>query len=149
MVRRILVPLDGSPTAERGLAEAIRVARTNGSRLVLLHVIDDFPTMREFASVETLEIVEGRRRQAAELMLSAAAKMAKHAGVAAEHCVLRTRDTAAQTIIDKAHELHCDLIVLGTHGRGGVARAIIGSVAEGVARHSNVPALLVPPTASV
>lgn len=149
MVRRILVPLDGSPTAERGLVEAIRVAKSNGSRLVLLHLIDDFPTMREFASIETLETMEGRRRQAGEALLSAAATVARHAGVAVEESVLRTRDTAAQTIIDQARQLHCDLIVLGTHGRSGVARAILGSVAEGVARHSNVPVLLVPPTASV
>jgi nucleotide-binding universal stress UspA family protein len=148
-MRRILVPLDGSPTAERGLAEAIRVAKTNGSRLVLLHLIDDFPTMREFASLETLETMEGRRRQAGEALLNAAATMAAHAGVAVENSVLRTRDTAAQTIVDMARRLHCDLIVLGTHGRSGVLRALIGSVAEGVARHSNVPVLLVPPTASV
>jgi nucleotide-binding universal stress UspA family protein len=75
--------------------------------------------------------------------------VAAHARVALENHVLRTRDTAAQTIVDMARQLHCNLIVLGTHGRSGVVRALIGSVAEGVARHSNVPVLLVPPTASV
>jgi nucleotide-binding universal stress UspA family protein len=149
MARRILVPLDGSSTAERGLAEAIRMARTNGGRLVLLHLIDDFPTMREFASVETLDTMEARRRQAGGVLLGEAARVAKDAGVAAEERLVRTRDTAAQTIIDTARELHCDLIVLGTHGRSGIVRALIGSVAEGVARHSSVPVLLVPPTASL
>lgn len=148
MVRRILVPVDGSDTSNRGLLEAIRVARTSDSRLVLLHLIDDFPTMHEFASIETLDTMEARRRQSGEALLNAAAKAARHAGVAVETSMLLTRDTVAQTIIDMAHKLHCDLIVLGTHGRGGIVRALIGSVAEGVARHSGMPVMLVPPSAS-
>lgn len=148
MSRRILVPLDGSSTSTRGLNEAIRVAKANGSRLVLLHLIDDFPTMHEFASLETLDTMETRRRQAAEAWLSAAADVARRAGVAVDESILRTRDTVAQAIVDMANTLHCDLIVLGTHGRSGIARALIGSVAEGVARHSAVPVMLVPPSAT-
>jgi nucleotide-binding universal stress UspA family protein len=55
----------------------------------------------------------------------------------------------AHTIIDLARQPYCQLIVLEAHGRSGVVRALNGSVAEGVARHSNVPVLLAPPTASV
>jgi len=102
---------------------------------VLLHLIDDFPTMREFASLETLDTLETRRHEAGEAMLSAAAQAARHAGVAVDESILRTRDTVAQAIVDMASKLHCELIVLG-------------SVAEGVARHSGVPVMLVPPAAS-
>jgi len=148
MTRRILVPLDGSPTSAHGLVEAIRLAKVTGSRLVLLHLIDDFPTMREFATLETLDTFETRRHEAGEAMLGAAAQAARHAGVAVDESILRTRDTVAQAIVDMASKLHCELIVLGTHGRSGFVRAMLGSVAEGVARHSGVPVMLVPPAAS-
>jgi len=68
--------------------------------------------------------------------------------VAVDESILRTRDTAAQTIVDLEGTLHRDLIVLGTHGRSGITRALIGSVAEGVARRSTVPVMPVPPAAS-
>ena len=102
MYHRILVPLDGSATSERGLMEAIRLARVHDSRLMLLHLIEDFPTMREFASIETLDIMEARRRHAGEALLNAAAKAARHARVPMESSVLFTRDTVSQTIVDMA-----------------------------------------------
>jgi len=147
MHRRILVPFDGSATSERGLLEAIRMAHAHEGRLVLLHLIDDFPTLREFASIATLDKIEARRRQAGQALLDTAASTVKHAQVSVEGHLLFTRDTLADTIVEQARQLRCDLIVMGTHGRSGVARAVIGSVAEGVARHSAVPVLLVPPTA--
>jgi hypothetical protein len=69
-----------APGPQRAACQAIRVAKGNSGRLVLLHLIDDFPTRREFTSVETLETLEQRRRQAGEAMLNSVATVATLAG---------------------------------------------------------------------
>ncbi|NRF70974.1 universal stress protein [Aquincola sp. S2] len=147
MFRHILVPLDGSATAERGLQQAIRLATAHPSSILLLHVIDDFPTMREFASYELLAQEQEARANVPAAMLAAAVQQAAQAGVTAASRVAFAVLDLPDTIVDIASKEHCELIVLGTHGRRGLARAVIGSVAEGVARRSPVPVMLVPPAA--
>jgi nucleotide-binding universal stress UspA family protein len=145
MYQRILVPLDGSPTAERGLREAIRLASGHHTHLILLHVIGDCPTMGEFASTEPFDDMRARRRREAEQMLEPAREMAQGARVTARTEICFPVESVPDSILETAKRVDCDLIVTGTHGRGGVRRAVLGSVAEAVARHSPVPVLLVPP----
>ena len=145
MYKRILVPLDGSSTSERGLSEAIRFARGHDTRLVLLHVIDDFPTMREFASNEPIDSSRVRRQREAEDLLRRSVRQAEDSGIDAESSVRFAIESAPDTIVETAAKLHCELIVIGTHGRSGFRRAVLGSVAERVSRHSPVPVMLVPP----
>lgn len=147
MYQRILVPMDGSDTAERGLREAIRLARGQGTQLVLLHVIDDFPSVRQLAASEPLDEQRARRRHAAEQMLAKGVHLADAADVACRTEVCTAIETAANSIVETAVTLQCELIVIGTHGRSGVRRAVLGSVADQVSRHSPLPVLLVPPAA--
>lgn len=147
MYKRILVPLDGSDTSERGLREAIGIAHRQRTHLILLHVIDNFPTLREIASNESIEQLQARRRSAAEELLSHAERLAHKSQVQTQTSVCIAADTLSDTIVDTATKTGCELIVIGTHGRSGIRRGLLGSVAEGVSRRSPVPVMLVPPAA--
>lgn len=144
MYRRILVPIDGSPTAERGFEEGLALARALGSTLVLLHVVEYMPSVPEMAPTLTWEQVWKDLREAGQGLLERAHARARDAGVDAEarlEDVAATR--AAVVIAEQAAALHCDLVVMGTHGRRALARALLGSDAEFLVRHSPVPVLLV------
>lgn len=140
----ILVPMDGSPTADRGLREAIRLASALGSKLRLLHVIDDFPMLVELSTISSFEAGMQQMRQYGESVLTKALSEATAADVQAQ-TVLReiTQGRVADAVIDEAAKTACDLIVMGTHGRRGLGRLALGSDAERVVRGSAVPVLLV------
>ncbi|APW37272.1 universal stress protein UspA [Rhodoferax koreense] len=144
MYKKILVPLDGSDTAERGLLEAMRMASELKATLVLLHVIDDFPMLVEMASVQAYEETMAHLRSVGQRLLDGAQKSAEESDVAAETRLREiTRERVGQAIVEEAGAAGCDLIVMGTHGRRGFNRVMMGSDAEFVARASTVPVLLV------
>jgi nucleotide-binding universal stress UspA family protein len=145
MYPRILVPMDGSDTANRGLVEAIRLAHGRDTELVLLHVVDDFPTMSEFAAGTPREQQRAQRRAGGQELLDHGVKLARASHVRATSDVVFAVESACDSIIEAARRHDCGLIVIGTHGRGGVRRAVLGSVADAVARHGSVPVMLVPP----
>lgn len=144
MYQRILVPLDGSPTSERGLREAIKLASGQQATLFFLHVVDDFRMLVEMTSVRSYdEMLKGLRHYGLEI-LAKARHAAEEAGVHRESLLREvTNERVAQVIVDQAKQHHCDLIVMGTHGRRGFNRIAMGSEAEQVARTSAVPVLLV------
>lgn len=141
---RILVPIDGSPTAEAGLREAIALAAQLDSQLVLLYVVDDYPLMVEMASAMASDEMRQRLVQFAKDTLDQARKRAVEAGVATD-TVLRevTSQRAAHVIVEEATRRQCQLIVMGTHGRRGFQRLALGSDAEMVLHDAPVPVLLV------
>lgn len=144
MYERILVPLDGSLTAEAGLRHAIALAAALKSKLVLLHVMDDFALMVEMASVANYESMSDTLRRYGQDALDRARKAAADAGVMSE-TVLREQPQAriSEVIDGEAVKHRCDLVVMGTHGRRGFSRLTLGSNAEAVMRISSVPVLLV------
>ncbi|HJV60302.1 MAG TPA: universal stress protein [Albitalea sp.] len=144
MYQRILVPLDGSATAERGLREAIGLAAEHQATLHLMHVVDDFPMMIGTVSIEGVEDTRKQLHRQGELLLAKAHSAAREAGTMAETVVREvTRESIADAIVDEARSAGCDLIVMGTHGRRGLSRLTMGSDAELVVRSSPVPVLLV------
>lgn len=145
MYKSILVPLDGSEPSHNGLKHAIYLARETQATLHLVHVIDSFPMMFELASQGGFESMNQSLRRWAEGMLETGRRQAAEQGVKAE-VILRelTAGRVADVLIDVARDASCDLIVLGTHGRRGLRRLMLGSDAEAVARTSTVPVLLVP-----
>jgi nucleotide-binding universal stress UspA family protein len=144
MYRRILVPVDGSETAERGLQEALGLAKLCGASLVLLHVVEYYPMMMEMATSTTWEQVSSDLREHGRRVLERAHDAATAAGLASEsHLEDAAAARVCDVIVDQAREHRCDLVVMGTHGRRGVQHAIIGSDAERVIRMSPVPLLLV------
>jgi nucleotide-binding universal stress UspA family protein len=144
MYQRILVPLDGSVTAERGLREAIDLAALTHAVLHLLYVTDDFQVLAGMGSIEGFQdTLDGLRRYGDALLAKARAACAE-AGVRAEASLRElTHETVADAIVAEARESACDLIVMGTHGRRGIRRLTMGSQAELVLRGSPTPVLLV------
>ena len=144
MYHRILVPLDGSATAERGLREAIGLAAEQKARLSLLHVADNFPMLVEMSSVTNYQEMLNELRRYGEDVLAKAKRAAADAGVQADTLLREvTQGRIADVIIDETKKTGCGLIVMGTHGRRGFSRLALGSEAERVVRSSTVPVLLV------
>jgi nucleotide-binding universal stress UspA family protein len=144
MYKHLLVPLDGSDTSKRGLREAIALATPLKAKLHLLHVISDFPMMVEMAHViDSEKILSGLHQYGRDLLETTAAQ-ARAVGL---EVTTEMRDPkggrVADAIVQGARDAHCDLIVIGTHGRRGFSRALMGSDAERVLRESSVPVLLV------
>lgn len=144
MYRRILVPIDGSTTAERGLQEAIGLAKTFDASLVLLSIVEFHPMTSEMASASAWELLCAGLREHHRAVLDRAHDAARSAGVASE---AHLKDAAAARVCDvilaAARDHACDLIVMGTHGRHGLERALIGSDAERVLREAPCAVLLV------
>jgi nucleotide-binding universal stress UspA family protein len=143
--KRILVPVDGSPTSAKGLKAAIKLARESRGKLRLLHVVEE---LGAFIAPETganpapilAAMKAGGRRTLARVERSARASGARPEAVLAEDFGGRVSDA----IVKHAQRWRADLIIMGTHGRRGVKRVLLGSDAERVVRSSRIPVLLVP-----
>ena len=145
MYQRILVPIDGSPTSRQSLAEAIRLAKLTGGQVRLLHMVDaQTLTMTVGAyGAFTGDIYDDMQKEG-EKILEEARQQALDAGVAADVAMEQgVRSRLADVVLDQIKAWPADLVVLGTHGRRGVSRMLLGSDAEQVARCSPVPVLLV------
>lgn len=145
MYQRILVPVDGSNTAQRGLAEAIRLARLTGGQLRLLHRVDALSmTSAMGAYAPFSNDVLAQMRTDGEALLEQARAQALAEGVAAD-VVLDdgVHSRLADWVIEEVRAWNADVVVLGTHGRRGVGRMLLGSDAEQVLRICPVPVLLV------
>ena len=144
MYKHILVPLDGSETAERGFREALRLAAEQKSKLRLLHVIDDFPMLLEMSAVASFEESMRKVREYGQKVLAQARSEAAKVDVPADTTLREvTQGRIADVVVDEARACGCDLIVMGTHGRRGFSRLALGSDADRVVRTSPVPVLLV------
>jgi nucleotide-binding universal stress UspA family protein len=142
--RKILVAVDGSKAASRGLHEAMRLAEGGGAELVILHVINEFFAFATPAAGAAAVDVTPRLREAGRKVLAAAQASAARHKIKAKS-VLRevVVGGAADAIVREARRQRADLIVLGTHGRRGLRRLVLGSDAEQVVRAAPVPVLLV------
>jgi nucleotide-binding universal stress UspA family protein len=143
--KRILVPVDGSPTSAKGLKAAIKLARETRGRLCLLHVVEEFSAFAapelgtDFGPVLDAMKAAGRRT------LARSERAARAAGVRAETALAEDfRGRVADEIVQQAKRWRADLIVMGTHGRRGIKRALLGSDSELVVRYSAIPVLLIP-----
>jgi nucleotide-binding universal stress UspA family protein len=145
MYERILVPVDGSTTSAAGLAEAIKLAKLTGAQIRLLHVVDDMPLAMtaQGSGVMTADLLT-LLREAGQQTLQAARERVAAAGIAVDAVIFDSlAGRVSDRVAEQAGEWNADLIVLGTHGRRGVGRMLLGSDAEQVLRTSPVPVLLV------
>jgi nucleotide-binding universal stress UspA family protein len=141
MYKKILVPLDGSELAKRALDEAEKLARTFDSEIVLLQVV---PFMPVYGSPELVTplIVDEKQKESVEKYLTYVAEGLKTRGIKAT-AIVRTGQQVAAEIIDFAKESGADLIVMCTHGRSGITRWVLGSVAHKVLTRAETPILLI------
>lgn len=145
MFKRILVPIDGSDTAQRGLQVAMDLAMGMKvpAHLVLLHVVEPPPYIPEGGTAYDIAPLMRSLRDHGQGLLKRACAQCEAAGLTAEADIHDTDGRVADTVAERARKRDCDLVVMGTHGRRGVSRWVMGSDAEIVARHSPVPVLLV------
>ena len=145
IVQHVLVPLDFSTTADRALEYAMALAQHLQARLTLLHVLDMTPvTMDEMPPGMTATFLETQETEAQHL-LQASLERVQRAGLQGDS--LLVQGTPTQTIVDTAGEQQVDLIIMGTHGRTGLAHVFLGSVAEHVVRQAPCPVLVTRKTA--
>jgi nucleotide-binding universal stress UspA family protein len=147
IVQHVLVPLDFSATADRALDYAIALAQQLHARLTLLHVFDLTPlTMGDAATGIPVTAVNELEIEVQHL-LQASLEQVQRTGLQGES--LLVQGTPTQTIVDVAGEQGVDLIVMGTHGRTGLAHVFLGSVAEHVIRQAPCPVLVMRKTMDV
>ncbi len=144
MYQRILVPIDGSATSERALQEAIKLAAGKDC-LRLVYVIEEiYPLDAEGYAYIDYAALQDAVRHTGERALVQAAEKVRSSGATAETALLEAHGERVASVIDsEASHWPADLIVIGTHGRSGLSRLLLGSVAEGVVRGASVPVLLV------
>jgi nucleotide-binding universal stress UspA family protein len=143
MYKKILVPVDGSETSLLGLQHAILLAKDQKAALRLLHVVHDFFIIGGRGLATLGELLE-ELRERGQTILTDAASSARKQGVEVDtKSVEAPLGPVGAVITDYAEQWPADLIVLGTHGRRGVRRLVMGSDAEYVVRTTPVPVLLV------
>jgi len=146
MYKRILSPFDGSAVSERGLREAIALARDQGATLRLLHVLDEFMPLVDPSLWPGFEQLSEALSSEGHKLLAEAQAMASKQGVSTEVVQRGTLENrAAAAIVAEARDSNCDLIVMGTHGHRGVHRLMLGSDTVAVLQTSPVPVLVVRP----
>lgn len=153
MIRKILVPLDGSPFGESALPHAIEIARRTHAHLELVHVhlyhtpdpdVEGItPYQFEDVLAHDHAVDESAFHEDEAQLAALAASLATKHGIVAKGRVLR--GPVASSLHREAEALRADLVVMATHGRGGISRSWLGSVADYLVRHVTMPLLLVRP----
>jgi len=140
LYEKVLVPTDGSAASRRAIEQAVALAAEHGATIHAVYVVNtasyaSLPTESSWDGVAEMLESEG------ESALDEVAELAAERDVSVERVFLD--GSPSREIIRYAEEVGCDLVVMGTHGRGGIDRLLLGSVAERVVRSSNVPVLTV------
>jgi len=143
MYRRILVALDASPASQRALREALRLASAGKAQVRLLHVLDAFALTLRMQSSGAPAQAYAAMRAAAKRLIARASARARAAHVkAAGRVIENLSQRVSDLILREAKDWRADLLVLGTHGRRGRTRLVLGSDAELVMRGAPVPVLV-------
>ncbi|MFB6172671.1 MAG: universal stress protein [Haloarculaceae archaeon] len=142
MYEDVLLAVDGSESNEPAVERALDLAAATGATLHVVHVVDR--TTAVTAAAEGAERVLAALEAAGRDVVDAAVARAEQRDLSVEASVLSGAPHRA--ILDYAADREVDVIVVGTHGRTGVERVVLGSVAERVVRRADVPVLVVPAT---
>ncbi|CAD6557087.1 Putative universal stress protein [Paraburkholderia kirstenboschensis] len=143
MYRTILAAIDGSSSSRLALREAVRLAASTQGVVHAIHVVDDAPLFSN-SDLDPVELVDAMRRSGRSALAEAEQACAK-AGVRC-HAELVEPGTSSGDVASivqwQSERVHADLVVMGTHGRSGVRRLVLGSVAERFLRLSTCAVLL-------
>ena len=143
MFKRILVPTDGSDITQRAVATALGLAKSLGAEIFTLCVKEPFPygAVAEMQPTPPQEFFDAQEKSAAR-HVRAVIDACDAAGIV---CHAQTTDGVQpwEAIVAHAEKEHCDLLVMGSHGRGGLASLFLGSETQDVLKHTTVPVLVV------
>ncbi len=143
MFKHIVFATDGSPSAAKASQTAIELARTNGAKLTVVFVIDPYPYMSLGEGTgDAFQAYMNAAYAASAKVTEDLVEQAKKAGVTMEKSVVEGDDVAS-AIVMVAEQQGGDLVVVGSHGRTGIQKFILGSVASKVLTMSKVPVLIV------
>ena len=144
MFKRILVAVDGSGPSDAALVAALQLAKEQHAKLYVVHVADVLPPANVEPTYMYLDSYRDAILTAGRALIGSVEARARRARVRAEARLIETvtHDPSGE-IVAEAKRWHADLITLGTHGRTGLVRVFLGSVAEGVVRHSPAAVLLI------
>ena len=144
MYKQILCPVDGSPTSNCGMLEAIHLAKDQHAKLRFLHVVDMYLPILDAAGDFNVAYIDDMLRDNGKAVLKKAEIAAHKAGVAADsRTVEAIGGRVSKFVMQQVKEWPADLIVMGTHGLRGIERLVMGSDAETIVRTSPIPVLLV------
>jgi len=143
MFQTILLPTDGSGLSERACKAGLEFAKINGSKVVVLSVAELYPLpmLPEASSAADLTFYEDTMKEAAKKNVASVSAMATAAGVPYETVTVQSFNPYEE-IVDTAKKFDCDLIWMGSHGRKGMNRILLGSQAQKVLAHTELPVLI-------
>ena len=146
MFKHILIPTDGSETADKAVKVGLELAKSTGARITVFTAVPEYqtPVTSEIAAGRILPMQEYERRalREAQPILRRAARRAEAAGVTADTAAAMS-DRPWQAIVRAAKKHGCDLILIASHGRKGLSALMHGSETYEVLKHSKVPTLVV------
>lgn len=148
MFKRIVVAIDGSRTSHRAFESALELAATHGAVLQPYYVVENAPVYYDVPGYDPTVLRDELAAQGAKLSDEALAAM-KQRGVEGSVAIgeASSVDDVADLVLKAAAAFSADLLVMGTHGRKGFQRLILGSVAERCLRQATLPVLLIPSAA--
>jgi len=149
MFKRIIVAIDGSRTSRHAFDTALDLAVTHQAVVQPYYVVESGPMYMDVPGYDPSVLQKGLTEQGATVAREAAEAM-KARGVAGDIVTVEATvsDDVASLIIGAARAFNADLLVMGTHGRKGFKRMILGSVAERCLRQASLPVLLIPSAAT-
>ncbi len=144
MPKRILVPLDGSEFSFRAAKYAISLARVTGGEIICIHAVAELPYLEYMGAgiVPVTSYIDEAKKHAEEWFSQVRAMAAKE-DIKVRADTIFNLPSIAESIITYAAEQKADLIVIGTRGRAGLKRMVLGSVASGVIAHAGCPVLVI------
>lgn len=143
MYKHILVPVDGSSTSLQAVSQAVTLASAFGSAVTAIYVIDPYPFTgvgTEFAYGQA-QYLSAAKAEAQEALTAVRAQI-EAAGLTAETRTVEAHATW-RGIVETADAVQADLVVMGSHGRRGLEKLMLGSVTQRVLQHANQPVLVV------
>ena len=149
MFKHILLPTDGSPLSEKGVKRGIAFAKGVKARVTTMHVVPQFRILADEGMLPTSAAAQLRQRLVAEAesraqrIVDRPAKWAKAAGVRCKAVIVPPGGSIYEKIIEIARKEKCDLILMSSHGRRGIASMLLGSETAKVLAHSKIPVLVV------
>jgi len=146
MYRHLLIPTDGSERAQQAVSQGLALARALKAKVTAVTIEPSFdvyavPASKTYSMSGAFEEHAKQAKAHAEKILSAVADEARAAGVPCETLQIED-DNPYEAIIKTAERKGCDLIVIASHGRSGIAAVVLGSVTNKVLTHSKIPVLV-------